>query len=173
MRDEMAVLEVQKGFVWQLQGKREEALAVYTAALNDKPSDEAVVATASNNIIAMRRKDEKMFDSLKRSERASKVSQDKLSLRQKSAIQLNRSLLLLRGKKGEQGVQDVAALQKEFPGSEFPVLVLASLYYREKQGETCAQVLDDFIKAYPTNSTQCRYPFMQHTIAHPSSSTHQ
>lgn len=67
--------------------------------LNDKPSDESVVATASNNIITLRKGNEKLFDSLKRSERASKVDESKLSVRQRRAIQLNRCLLLMMGKK--------------------------------------------------------------------------
>ena len=105
-----------------------QAQLMYTAILNDKPSDEAVVATASNNIITLRQKGEKIFDSLKRSERAAKVPAAKLSARQNRAIQLNRSLLRLHGKKGEQGLAEVAALQQEFPGSEFPVLVHAMMF---------------------------------------------
>lgn len=58
-----------------------------------------MAATASNNVITFRRQEEKIFDSLKRSNKASHVDDEKLSQRQKRAIQLNRVLLLMYGKK--------------------------------------------------------------------------
>ena len=46
--------------------------------------------------------EEKIFDSLKRSSKAFNVDDDKLSLRQKRAIQMNRCLVLIYGKKARR-----------------------------------------------------------------------
>lgn len=150
VKDEQALLSIQKGYILQLQGNVEEAMNIYTAALNDKPSDEAAVATALNNIVTLRGKEEKLFDSLKRMERASKVAEYKLSQSQKRAILLNRCLLLL-GKKGED--QDlevqVAAHQREFPESEFPTLVMAFLFSRKNLLDKSIACLDTRLKDFP------------------------
>jgi len=156
IKDELAVLTVQQAYVLQCQGKPAEALQLYLQVLEEKPSDEAVVATASNNIITLRKKDEKIFDSLKRSNKAASVSSGKLSLRQQRAIQSNKCLLLLYGKKGDQSREAVENLRKEFPGSEVPVLVLASMYYREKNMDKCDAVLDNYIKSSPHDCLQAK-----------------
>ena len=64
-----------------------------------RPSDAAVIATASNNVVTLRKKEERLFDSVKRLERALKVPVEKLSLRQRIGVQQNHCLLLLLGKK--------------------------------------------------------------------------
>jgi len=150
LKDEMALLSIQKGYLLQLQGHAEEAMNIYTATLNDKPTDEATVATALNNIVTLRGKEEKLFDSLKRMERASKVAEYKLSQSQKRAILLNRCLLLA-GKKGDDHDLEtqVAAYQKEFPSSEFPTLVMAFLFSRKNQFDKCVQCLDARLQAFP------------------------
>lgn len=156
IKDELAVLTVQQAYILQCQNKPAEALQLYLQVLEDKPSDEAVVATASNNIITLRKKDEKIFDSLKRSNRASAVNPGKLSLRQQRAIQSNKCLLLLYGKKGDKSKEVVENLQQEFSGSEVPALVLASMYYREKNMDKCNQVLDEFIRSNPQDCLQAK-----------------
>lgn len=156
IKDELAVLTVQQAYVLQCQNKPTQALQLYLQVLEDKPSDEAVVATASNNIITLRKKDEKIFDSLKRSNRACAIKAGKLSLRQQRAIQSNKCLLLLLGKKGDKSREVVEKLQQEFSGSEVPVLVLASMYYREKNTDKCDAILDNFIGKHPTDCLQAK-----------------
>jgi hypothetical protein len=65
LKDELAVILVQRAYILQLQQNNDAAHDLYQSVLTDKPSDQAVVAVASNNIIATRKKDEKLFDSLK------------------------------------------------------------------------------------------------------------
>jgi signal recognition particle subunit SRP72 len=73
-----AALLVQRAYILQSQGMHEEARLIYESVLQAQPSDEAAIAVASNNIIAMRGSDEKLFDSLKKSHRASSVPTSKL-----------------------------------------------------------------------------------------------
>jgi len=155
IKEELAVIRVQKAYILQVQGKNEQAMAVYVDVLNDKP-DEAVLAVCCNNIISLRRKDEKLFDSLKKSGRAAAVTQWKLTVRQRRAVSLNRCLLHLYGHKGDKCREEVSKLQAEMPSSEFPVLVLASHYYREKKMDKCDAVLDEHIAKYPNNCTQAK-----------------
>jgi signal recognition particle subunit SRP72 len=141
IKDELASVLVQQAYVLQSQEQLDRAHGLYTQVLQSKPSDQAVLATASNNLISLRKQDEKMFDSLKRSEKAVSVDEEKLSTRQKRAIHLNRCLLLMYGKRGDQSQALVETLQKEFPNSEIPALVQASLYFREKAFDKCTTVL--------------------------------
>ena len=100
------------------------------------------MATASNNIITLRKSNEKVFDSLKRANRANDVADHKLSPRQKSAIHLNRCLLLMAAAApGAESLTVAEQLRKEFPDSEFPVLVLAAMHYGEKNFAKCEEVL--------------------------------
>jgi hypothetical protein len=96
IKDEMAVMDVQQAYILQCLHKHDDAANIYHSVLNAKfvfslfvscwlalfldvncsivcvlfffsrPSDSAVLATASNNLIALRKKDEKLFDSLKK-----------------------------------------------------------------------------------------------------------
>ncbi len=153
LKDELAAIEVQTGYVLQLQQQTDAAHKIYQDIINSKPSDSSVFATAENNIITLRKMNEKLFDSIKRSAKA--VTNDhKLSPRQKSAIHLNRCLVLMAGKGGHEGTAIAESLRKEFPDSEFPVLVLASLYYNEKNYAKCDETLNSYIKAYPANCLQ-------------------
>ena len=71
----------------------------------------------------------------------SKVPTSKLSDRQIRAIQLNRCLLLMYGKKSTECKSLCEDLQKEFPDSEFPALALGALLFREKKIKQCEEVL--------------------------------
>eukprot|EP00808_Paulinella_micropora_P025806 g45037.t1 len=160
-QDELAVLVVQMAFVLQLLHKPKEANDMYLKALGNKPSDEAVVATANNNLITLRRQGEKVFDALKRSERTLKVPAHKLATRQLRAFRLNHCLLLVYGKKGEKVEKQVEDLQQEFSDSEMPILVLAALYFRQKNYGKCNEVLQNAIRKNPEGALQARL-----TLAH-------
>lgn len=97
-----AVLEVQRGYILQRQGRQNDALQIYQDVLQGQPSDEAVVAVASNNIISLRRGDEKLQDSLRKSQRASSVPAHKLPARQRQSILFNRCLVLLLSKQPDK-----------------------------------------------------------------------
>eukprot|EP00457_Paulinella_chromatophora_P002843 gb/GEZN01002848.1/.p1 GENE.gb/GEZN01002848.1/~~gb/GEZN01002848.1/.p1 ORF type:complete len:525 (+),score=118.27 gb/GEZN01002848.1/:646-2220(+) len=160
-QDELAVLVVQMAYVLQLLRQPKEAKQMYLKALAQKPSDEAVVATANNNLITLRRQGEKVFDALKRSERTLKVPSNKLTTRQLRAFRLNHCLLLVYGKKGDEVQKQVQALQQEFKSSEMPTLVLAALYFRQKNYSQCMQTLQDAIAKNPEGALQTRL-----TLAH-------
>lgn len=145
LADEVAIMRVQGAYISQLSGEGETAHSIYTEVLNAKPSDPAVVATASNNLVTLRKKDEKLFDSVKRIERAAKVPTEKLSQRQKIAIQSNQCLLSLYGKKYDKCRESAEAIRKEFPWNDFPVLVLAAMHLREKNADKAEEVLSSFL----------------------------
>jgi len=58
------------------------------------------------------------------------------------------------GKKAGESIEVAQSLHKDFPNSEFPVLVLASLYYRENNFEKCNEVLNEYISSFPKNCLQ-------------------
>lgn len=155
-QDELAVLVVQMAYVLQLLRKPNEAKEMYLKVLSQKPSDEAVLATANNNLMTLRRQGEKVFDALKRSERALKVSPHKVTTRQLRAFRLNHCLLLVYGKKGDKIQKQISELQSAFEGSEMPTLVLAALYYRQKNYSKCMQTLQEAIDKNPESALQAR-----------------
>lgn len=46
---------VQQAYCLQQMGKEKEAMTIYQNVLKDKPSDQALVAIASNNIVVINR----------------------------------------------------------------------------------------------------------------------
>jgi len=59
------VIRVQLAFIKQLLGKEAEAIEILTTIIKHKPSDQAVMTVAANNIVSLR-KDHDLFDALKR-----------------------------------------------------------------------------------------------------------
>lgn len=113
--DEASILRVQEAYLLQCQHDHEAALSLYNEVLHQKPSDPTVVAVADNNLIACRHADEKVFDSLKRSNRAlhlQAVDEDKLTVRQRQVMHYNRCLVLLSGKQFTQCRQQVEQMRK-------------------------------------------------------------
>ncbi len=167
VHDELAGVNVQLGYVYQLQGNAEEALKAYESVLahpSGKLADAAVAATANNSmdvqsmrlllnaclinvlfefadLVSLRHGDSKIFDSLKKQDRAFNTDDAKLSARQKAVLQLNRCLLLLVGNQADKCRDLLTQLQRESPESESPTLVLAALAHREKNSSQALSIL--------------------------------
>jgi signal recognition particle subunit SRP72 len=149
LNNEIAVVLVQLGFVYQQQGKNEDALNLYTAALKSKPSDDMVSAVASNNIVAMN-KDKDLFDSEKRLKAATNDKvQLKLTSAQKQIIDFNQCLLLLYMNKSKQCTELVQSLRERFPDSPMLALILASLLFRTKKIKESEDLLKEEIQKHP------------------------
>lgn len=97
---EMAIITVQLGYVYQLQGKIVEALELYYGILKSKAGDKAIAAVTSNNVIAARADAEQLFDSMRRFKIAAAPGlESKLASSQRTVIALNGAILSLYRKK--------------------------------------------------------------------------
>ncbi|CAB3243622.1 unnamed protein product [Arctia plantaginis] len=54
-KEEAAIIRVQQAYCLQQMGKEKEAATIYQNVLKDKPSDQALVVIASNNIVVINR----------------------------------------------------------------------------------------------------------------------
>ena len=96
---EMAIITVQLGYVYQLQGKVTEALQLYYGILKSRAGDKAIAAVTSNNVIAAKGETE-LFDSMRRYKIASAPGlESKLTTSQRTVIALNGAILSLYRKK--------------------------------------------------------------------------
>jgi len=112
--DECAAIKVQLGYIHQKQHQTEEAMALYQEILKEKPSDVQVVTVAQNNVIALRKHTD-LFDSFKKAKSAiTDDVEDKLTLEQKRAVQLNHALLLLYMNKTDSSREHLAAYEKRW-----------------------------------------------------------
>eukprot|EP00741_Cyanophora_paradoxa_P019543 tig00021127_g18865.t1 len=144
--DELAAIAVQLAYVRHLRGEEDAALEGYQAVLKSKPSDPAVAAVASNNVISIK-KDKNLFDAMKKSSKAqSEGLTHRLTPRQKLVIASNRCLLLLLANKADACRELSASLAREFPESDIPVLVGAALLVREKKAAKAEEALRAYVE---------------------------
>lgn len=152
--NELAPLLAQMAYVLQLQGQTAKAEDLYRQVIDNKPSDKAVVAIASNNILTVRadKKEEKYFHSLNTLNRAVGAQGDEktadaptLSNKQRFAIQCNRAILMLQGKKVEKCRVLAEELASSVPHHEYPKLLMACCYFKEKNYEKSLQTLKSVI----------------------------
>ncbi|KAM3961897.1 signal recognition particle 72 [Aphomia sociella] len=94
-KEEAAIIRVQQAYCLQQMGKEKEAASIYQNVLKDKPSDQALIAIASNNIVVINR-DTNVFDSRKRMKAATQDGlEHKLNSRQRAAITYNQAILAI------------------------------------------------------------------------------
>eukprot|EP01135_Chromosphaera_perkinsii_P005038 Nk52_evm15s311 gene=Nk52_evmTU15s311 len=149
IESELAVMKVQMALVYQLNGKTEEALEMYNSVLKTKPSDGAMAAVASNNVVVIH-KARDVFDSKKKMKVAtSEGLENKLTSHQRRVIALNQCLLYFYMNQAEQCRELASSLQNRFKDSDFPTLILASLLYREKKHEESIAMLESYAKSHP------------------------
>jgi len=77
-----------------------------------------------------------------------KVPPEKLSIRQRRVIRFNHCLVLALSRKGDKCRTLLVQLQKEYPESELPVLILAYLHYRDNQYPQALKVLQEFVESH-------------------------
>lgn len=144
LKDEMTILKVQEGFIYQLLGQKERSKEIYTEILKEKSNDFTSLSIASNNLVSLRDHQD-MFDSAKKLKFASssKLSGKLLSF-QNRAIQFNNAILLMNMDKYEECKQILINLKELYPESDIPALLISSMNYREKKFEEAISILQDY-----------------------------
>jgi len=141
--NELAPIQVQLAFVKQQLGKSEEAYEMYNTVIKSRPTDEAVKAVASNNVVSIKQ-DHQLFDSIKKLKTASgDAALQKLQSSQRKIIAFNNALLHFYTHKYQQCQEEVQSLQKEYPGNEFPYIIQAAITFSEKKTSKALEELED------------------------------
>lgn len=149
IEDELAIVRTQLGFVKQKLKQENEAQELYNQVLKSKPSDQAVVAVASNNVVTLQK--DQSFDSEKKLKHTiSEEAEQKLSEWQKKIAAFNRCLLQLKLKKTKEFKEMVQTLQEKYPDSSHPVLLSASALIREKKNSEAQALLEEYASKHPT-----------------------
>ncbi|KAI8911311.1 hypothetical protein DFJ77DRAFT_469585 [Powellomyces hirtus] len=135
---ELGIVSLQLAYVYQIQGKVDEAEKLYRAALNIKANDSAITAVASNNLLAIRGNHD-LLESAKlfRSTTASGVEY-KLNSVQKRILAINGALLALHSKKIGDARQKGKQLAEKFPEDATILLILASTTLLSEESPTAA-----------------------------------
>mmetsp|Transcript_4692 Transcript_4692/g.11857 ORF Transcript_4692/g.11857 Transcript_4692/m.11857 type:complete len:677 (+) Transcript_4692:172-2202(+) len=163
IEDGKIVFQVQRAYVHQRMGQTETALEGYESALKKKPTEAEVAAVASNNLFSLRGKESNLFDSAKKAKALNfdETVESKLTLPQRRVFALNRCLLALYMNKTKDCLAALSKLEKEFEGSELPVLVRAAVLSRDKQTEESTRLLQDHARANPKTATRVQLTLAQ------------
>ncbi|CAH0627393.1 unnamed protein product [Chrysodeixis includens] len=140
-KEEAAIIRVQQAYCLQQMGKEKEAATIYQNVLKDKPSDQALVAIASNNIVVINR-DGNVFDSRKRMKAATADGlEHKLNSRQRSAITYNQAILAIYSNQPDFCKQCCVKLVREFGEDKRAALVEASSLVKEGKRQQAVTLL--------------------------------
>ncbi|CAH1644088.1 unnamed protein product [Spodoptera littoralis] len=140
-KEEAAIIRVQQAYCLQQMGKEKEAMTIYQNVLKDKPSDQALVAIASNNIVVINR-DGNVFDSRKRMKAATADGlEHKLNSRQRAAITYNQAILAIYSNQPDFCKQCCVKLVREFGGDRRAALVEASSLTKEGKRQQAVTLL--------------------------------
>ncbi|CAK8688052.1 unnamed protein product [Clavelina lepadiformis] len=145
---ETSVIRVQLGYCLQILGNEDKALAIYNQVIRSRPSDLAMVAVASNNIISIN-KEQNVFDSKKKMKAtiASGV-ENKLVPFQRQIIDFNRALLFMYSNQWDACRKLLKGLQREHRSSSVPSLIQAMQLCREKNASKAIDYLKNFISEH-------------------------
>ncbi|PIK49038.1 putative signal recognition particle subunit SRP72 [Apostichopus japonicus] len=140
---ELGIIRVQRGYVLQLMGKTDKAMALYNQVVKARPSDIGLLAVASNNIISLN-KDQNVFDSKKKI-RATQVAglDNKVTKHQQNILSYNRCLFYLYTNQFENCRKQLKKLKGE--DGDTLVMIEAALFTREKRIEKAIETLQDYI----------------------------
>ncbi|KAJ3098071.1 hypothetical protein HDU97_004330 [Phlyctochytrium planicorne] len=146
---ELTIIVTQLAYVYQQLGRTKEAEDLFLSILAEKPSDNAVVAVASNNLVALKGNHD-LFDSVKRYRATlSRGLDQKLLSKQKAIIALNGCVLSLLMKKFSASKEQVKKLLEEYPADESLLVMQAGISLREKGGISKAiQDISQFISQH-------------------------
>ncbi|GFS58379.1 signal recognition particle subunit SRP72 [Nephila pilipes] len=163
---ELGVIRVQHAYALQMMQKNDRALKLYNLVLKNKPSDVAVVAVASNNVVTIN-KDQNVFDSKKKIKTATAESLDpKLTTKQRQTISINNCLLLLHTHQIDQCRRSIQAFSEKHPtcGAEV-ALLMAALHCKEKKVQKAVDVLKEFANSHPDQSLVLSFTLAQLLLA--------
>merc|ERR1711962_1030743 len=149
IEEELGVMRSQLGYIKQLQGKTSEALAMYNQVLKSKPSDVALTAILSNNIIAIH-KDKDLFDSKKRLKAVTVDGlPNKLTQSQLQTMEINKCLLymylnqLSNCRKCIKNLQDNHSVQEK----DKAALLEAAIYLKDKHADQAVEHLEGILSS--------------------------
>uniref|UniRef100_A0A1E1XRG6 Signal recognition particle subunit SRP72 n=1 Tax=Amblyomma sculptum TaxID=1581419 RepID=A0A1E1XRG6_AMBSC len=154
IEEELAIVRTQLGYAKQRLGFPEQAMKLYNLTLKQRPSDNAIIAVAANNIVTVN-KDQNMFDSKKKIKMAvAEGLESKLTSQQRRAIALNHCLLLYHIGQLDQCVKAISVLEKNFPNASDEAVLLraATLHCKDKQLDKAVQLLKEYAERHPSRS---------------------
>lgn len=154
IEEELAIVRTQLGYAKQRLGFPDQAMKLYNLTLKQRPSDNAIIAVAANNIVTIN-KDQNVFDSKKKIKMALAEGLDsKLTSQQRRAIALNHCLLLYHTAQLDQCLKAVSTLEKNFTNAadEAVLLRAATMHCKEKQLDKAVQLLKEYAEHHPSES---------------------
>ncbi|KAH9518925.1 Signal recognition particle core component [Bulinus truncatus] len=147
--EELAIIRVQRGYIFQKLGKNEQASQLYNQVLKTKPTDAGLIAVVSNNIVTIN-KEQNIFDSKRKIKAATgEHLKHKTVTSQRQHIDINQCLVHLYSNQGDQCHQLAKKLIEQYPNLETPMLIRAAQYVRDKKIEDAVSLLKDYIKKCP------------------------
>ena len=142
---ELASIRIQVLYLNQLlQSTELDLVKEYEEILKLPLTDPSLSLVAANNLVVCRR-DTDLFDSLKKLKYTANVL-ERLTTSQAQTLGLNRAILLNWMNKRQACHDTLDGLQAQFPDSDDPKCVLASLQLREGQLEACIQTLESALE---------------------------
>uniref|UniRef100_A0A4W4E6L3 Signal recognition particle subunit SRP72 n=1 Tax=Electrophorus electricus TaxID=8005 RepID=A0A4W4E6L3_ELEEL len=158
---ELAVIHSQMACVMQLQGRTEDALALYNQVVKLKPSDVGLLAVTANNIITIN-KDQNVFDSKKKVKLMNAEGVEyKLAKKQLQAIEFNKALLAMYTNQADQCRKLSSSLQAQNPSHPRPVLIQVAQLCREKQHSKALEQLQRFSEHHPESASGIKLTMAQ------------
>ncbi|KAJ3111174.1 60S ribosomal protein L19 [Phlyctochytrium bullatum] len=150
---ELAVILAQLGYVYQRLGREAEAEELYKGILNNKNNEAALVAIASNNLIAIHGSND-LFDSIKRYRTTlGKGLDQKLTSQQRKVISLNGCVLSLLMKKFSVCKEQVEKLVAAYGNDPSFAVMHAGILVSEKNGLSKAvEYLKSQLAANPSSA---------------------
>ncbi|CAH2232448.1 jg19381 [Pararge aegeria aegeria] len=147
-KEEAAIIRVQQAYCQQQMGKEKEAASLYQNVLKDKPSDQALIAIASNNLVVINR-DTNVFDSRKRMKAATQDGlEHKLNSRQRASIAYNQAILAIYSNQGDRKAAVKLLEESEFKYRPAIVGLLCTLLTADNDYEKASKLFIDVYEHY-------------------------
>eukprot|EP00124_Ichthyophonus_hoferi_P003626 Ihof_evm3s327 gene=Ihof_evmTU3s327 len=148
VEDELSVLKVQLGVIYQLTGRGSKAKEIYDYELK-MAGDSTVIAVANNNNCVLRAENNDLS-----AEKGKRLLKDatifnKLTSSQKKTISLNQALLFFHTRQFDHCRQELKLLSKEGKW-DMLVLVKAACWMHEKKYSQAIGALEEFLNKNPT-----------------------
>jgi signal recognition particle subunit SRP72 len=153
---------VQLAYCLQSQNREKEAQVIYNAALKQKPDDLALVAIASNNLVAINR-EQNVFDSKKKLRSATADGlENKLTTKQQQSIAVNQCLLTGLTGTAEQCNAVCEKTVAQYPTTSVDLALIQALALtREGKLSEAATVLQNEGKKHPDKKLDLKLAAVQ------------
>ncbi|KAH8552816.1 hypothetical protein BGW37DRAFT_518783 [Umbelopsis sp. PMI_123] len=160
IEQELAVIVAQLAYVYQLQGKTDQAIELYQSIVKSSAADPVVSAVVANNLVSAK-KNEDLFDAAKKLKTASAKELDsKLFSHQKRVIAMNDALLNLYMHKYNACTDITQKLLEKYPGNDDLYLILAAVSAHQNKISKALSDLESFAKKEP-QSLAIRFAIIQ------------